>query len=184
MRLASNLLAAVLFAALGALLLVPNAEAGSYPNYTIGNQLTYRACTSTAVQANEDFLELRGVSGHVGRLKQIVITKPSAQFTLTVLKHSTLDTGGTPVSVPIIPMDSQDAAASLVCYAYTATPTAGTLVGDIVDPHVVATTDYIVIDFGAWDKQAPTVRSGEAIALHTDTAATVSYALEWTEDTK
>jgi len=56
----------------------------------------------------------------------------------SLLKRSTANTGGTSVTAPGIPVDSASAAATAVARAYTANPTAGTLVGRYSVLHVDA----------------------------------------------
>ncbi len=163
------------------------AEATSAPNVSIAEVATYRAAESVAVTVTSstgDICELRGATGHVGRVKRITVAKPTVAFTLTIVKRSTQDTGGTATTPAMVSLDSSfNPAASLVVNGYTAKPTAGAAVGKVYPPISIGTGDVLTIDFSEKDKQALTIRAGESLALVTDTNTTVGYMIEETEDT-
>ncbi len=66
---------------------------------------------------------------------------------------------------------------------YTAKPTAGSTIGKIYAPVSIGTGDVITIDFGDVDgSKPPTIRTGQSIALVTDTNSTISYMMEFSEE--
>ncbi len=159
------------------------------PLVTIARRPTYVVSERIAValtHATDDIAQITGAAGgKIVRVKRIVIAKPSADLVnFSLSKRSAANTGGTPTTPAKVPLDSRSAAASAVAQGYTAVPNSGAAVGTIYGPFKVLTTDVLTIEWADDDEEAPTLTTAaEALALVTDTAATVSYTIVWTEYT-
>lgn len=153
------------------------------PIVSRAKRTTYVVSERLAVQIG-DIAEIRGVAGKVGRLKRVRVSRPSiAQVAFSISKRSAASTVGTPTTPTTVPLDSGSAAAVLTARGFTVAPTPGAAVGTIYGGVPIATTETLEITFGADDREDVTIRAGEAIALVTDTAATLTWLLEWTETT-
>lgn len=89
--------------------------------------------TSVASAANAtDLITIVGSATKIIRIKRVVISAIATNDSndvIQLVKRSTGNTGGTSTSLNIVPLDSQNAAATATVRAYTANPTLGTLVG-------------------------------------------------------
>jgi len=96
---------------------------------------TYMLTTGkfTAAASATDVFEIKGSSTKTIKiLRVLVLTSKSpsgANVTLSLVKRSTANTGGTSTAVTVVPCDSNNAAATCSAKYYTANPTLGTLVG-------------------------------------------------------
>lgn len=118
------------------------------------------------------FFEVLGASGVVGRIVEIYFFKPSVGVEFKVLKQSVVSTGGTTTSNAAVPNDSADTA-GLTYKTYTAAPTAGTLVGAVIDVKSVTAGDILGFTFGDIGDKPLVIRNTESVAFSTDIAATV-----------
>ena len=175
---------------------------GSYA----GEKATYRAATLVpfvpAVAANVPWFLIEGSATKTIIVKRIAVSGATltavAYLTVNVAKFSTAASGGTATSAPLVPMDSNFAAATAAFVKYyTAVPTAGTLVGSIATSRTLfqATTaaaagltrDY-VFDFGDMPETKGVVLRGAAHGLGLiwpvapATTPTISVDIEWTEE--
>lgn len=168
-----------------------------------GEKRTYRAATNSTVAApaaTGSFFILSGSATTTVRVRMIRISGMSvatlALGQLTMKKYSTAFSGGTATTLTQVPLDSNDAAATLgTCSVYTASPTDGTLVGTIgANRHLYKSTTVVdgapfadvVWMFGLTPETRGLVLRGTAqyvgVALGVGTATTCSVECEWTEE--
>ena len=163
---------------------------------------TYRACANVAPDAAgaTDILTLYGSGSTITRLRRLEVEMHStatASLDLYVIKRSTANTLGTSAAMTRVPLDSSNAAATATATSYTANPTLGTAVGDILITQVrshAATgafaTDRIIWPLNPADAQNVTLRStaeGFNVNLNASNVAIaglrVDLCIEWTEST-
>lgn len=142
---------------------------------------TYYVNFSFAAAGSGNAFEIVWASTVV-RILELYITKPSVQITAVLRKQSAASTGGTSVAQTIVPADSGNAAGSgfATVNAYTAVPTAGTLVGNIFSD-VMAPTDRI--DFRPERNLGQPIvlrAAGESLALNVDGAVSLRGMLVFT----
>jgi hypothetical protein len=130
---------------------ITSLDSGGRPTYSAG----YTA-QSVGTAATTDLFYISGSAAATVRVLQCVINATIAtagqEFDLTFQKESTLPTGGTKATAAtIVPWDSLDAAAGATTAFYTATPTAGTLVG------VMLVTKFSAFIATATTVQPPTI---------------------------
>lgn len=120
-------------------------------------QRTYEASVVALAPAASatDFLTITGVAGHVVRVTRAECTGTATAAgagSLVALVRSTANTGGTATTPTAVPADPNDSAAGATVRAYTANPTAGTLVGNVRSGIVVLTpaASSISIDPVQW----------------------------------
>lgn len=83
---------------------------------------------------NRDLIVLTGSASKTIRLNRIYVIgngSTAQQATISVIKRSTDDTGGTSTALTIVPLDSSNGVTTAAARAYTAAATLGTLVGPI-----------------------------------------------------
>ncbi len=171
---------------------------GGKPTYSA----TIRGLTPAATPT--DIVTLTG-GAKVGRVTHIEVVLTSTAATgavldLMLIKRSAANTGGTPVTMPAIPHDSLNPAASLLAQNWTANPGAlGTAVGTIRNQKIMPTlatataTDFpspdrVMWDFGKGPEQGLVVRGGaEVIALNlnsvtTAAGASMDVSITWSEE--
>lgn len=183
--------------------ITPYDNSGNYH----GIKATYRAATTgagvVAAAGTGVFFTITGSGTKTIIVKQVRVSG----MTLTTLavnsmllnRYSTAPTGGTPVALAQVQMDTSDAAATAtLVQVYTAAPTAGTLVGAIghnrhiyKSATVVDGTSFadIVWDFGKNMESKGAYLRGSAQGLGLvfgaapATAVTLAVEVEWTEET-
>lgn len=165
---------------------------------------TFRASGQiVALAGTLPFLSISGVAGRVGRITRIHLTGfrlTAAQFLeIAMTKHSTANTGGTPVAVTRVPLNSVGPASLLNIQSWAAAaPTPGTLVGQMREDIVVgqaaayaagAFIDEVEMPFtnGELSTEYPTVRGTAevfnlAFKVAPATPVTISFTIEYTED--
>lgn len=172
-----------------------------------GGKTTYRAATTVpfaAAAGAVSFFVISGSGTKTIRVQRIVVSG----FTLTAVAYHSIVcekwstaafTGGTPVALTKVPVDSNYAAATAaLVQVYTAAPTEGTLVGTIAARRFLsqATTaaaagslpPEVVFDFRVMGENNPGVLRGTtesiglAFAAAPATAVTMSLEVEWTEE--
>jgi hypothetical protein len=100
---------------------------------------TYRASTiiplAAAVTVNVPIFNIIGSATATIIIKRIRVSGMTltavGYFTINVEKLSTASSGGTSSTLTMVPLDSNDSAASATVKAYTAAPTKGNLVGTV-----------------------------------------------------
>jgi hypothetical protein len=97
---------------------------------------TYHFCTPeyTIPATPNDMVVLSGSATRTVKISKIRLyarQTTTAYDTFHLLKRSSANTGGSSVSVTIVPADSGNAAATASAVYYTSNPTVGTLLGDI-----------------------------------------------------
>jgi hypothetical protein len=101
-----------------------------------GNLPTYSASAVWVAPGNaQDVFTITGSSTRIIRIKEIffiMTATAGSNSTAKLIKRSTANTGGTSGTPVVVSFDSQFAAATAVVRNYTANPTAGTTVGDLL----------------------------------------------------
>lgn len=149
-------------------------------------------------QANSSAGDLMCVSGSatktvwVKKFRVSAVASAAVVADISVVKRSTADTGGTPTSLTLVPLDSAEAAATAAVTTYATAPTAGTLVGAIraqALPVATSTSPNLapvptLFDFATYHDQ-PVVLHGTAenVCLLVSATAGGQWHLdvEWTE---
>jgi len=168
---------------------------------------TYRTSITSLVLAATptDFITLTGSASKTIRVTNIHLscTQTAGSYPdIVLLKRSTANSGGTSTSPTIVPLDSNNAAASAVMRAYTANPTLGTLVGNLMIEHLNMNSPTVQVGGGnnptgtnqrgqLWEfgrlGQAIVLRgTSQVLALNgnsvTITGNSCDSWLEWTEE--
>lgn len=164
------------------------------------NKATYSAAFDvTGYATPTDLWAIGGSASKTIKINRISVNgqaTTSTQVDLLLVKRSTANTGGTPTSITLVPMDSADAAASATVVSYAAAPVLGTLVGSVRDsqatlPPPTSSTPsltYLLWDFGTRnDKPLILHGTAEMVALNFQGAALpagmkLSIDIEWTEE--
>lgn len=170
---------------------------------------TYRAATATAnsgvvvaAASTAPFVCIYGSSTKTVIVQRIYLSGATltavAYAAYVAAKYSTAVSAGTPQALTATPMDSNSAAATVTnLNAYTAAPTAGTLVGTISTKRTLlqATTaaaagvpDVIEFDFRTLGSETSGIYlrgTGQGVCVNFGaapaTAVTLAITLEWTE---
>lgn len=165
-----------------------------------GFKATYGASIQglASVASATDIFTITGSATKTVRITRIEVSgvqTTAGQVDIIVLKRSTVDTAGTSSTPTIVPYDKNSPAATAVVTAYTANPTAGTLVGNIragklfvAAPATASPTTVMALDFGTRPAQALVLRGAtDQIAVNlngvTVTGGSFNISIEWTEDT-
>lgn len=105
---------------------------------------------------------------YVKRIRVSATATSAIVVNVSLIKRSTLDTGGTPVTETLVPLDSTNAAATATATGYTVSPTAGTAVGAVRARKIAigvqgntATTSEALFDFANYYDQ-PLILRGTA----------------------
>lgn len=171
-----------------------------------GEKATYRASTLIpfvpAVTINIPWFLIEGSATKTIIVKRIAVSGATltavAYLTVNVVKFSTAAAGGTATSAPMVPVDSNFAAATAAFVKYyTAVPTPGTIIGSIATNRCLfqATTaaaaglprDY-VFDFGDMPETKGVVLRGTSQGLGLiwpvvpASTPTIAVDIEWTEE--
>lgn len=180
------------------------------PYDTLGNnrgtKATYRAATNTTVAAASNAVPFFIIEGSntktviVQRLVVSGITLTAVTYVaVQVNKYSSAISGGTPVTLTAVPLDSNSAAATVnTLQVYTAAPTAGSLVGVVAERRVLAQATTaaaagipptIEFDFRTQGSENTGIYlrgTGQGLSLEYGAApggvTTLSVEVEWTEE--
>lgn len=110
--------------------------AGSLYVDIAGRLPTYSSFSSFTVAATAtDIFTLTGSSTKTIKIKSVIISGTNTGNTnalIILLKRSTANSGGTSTTLTAVPHDSNSSAATATARSYTANPTIGTLVGNIM----------------------------------------------------
>ena len=163
------------------------------------NTQSYSASVSALVTAasSTDIFTITGSATKTITITRIELsgtTTAGSGITIsaTLVKRSSVDTGGTPSALTLVPYDSNDSAATAEVNSYTANPTSlGALVGNLRANRFSVVTagstqSYLVWDFGNRPAQSPILRgTSQQIAINFGAASItgplVSISIEWTE---
>ena len=102
------------------------------------NQSSAYSAAATSVNAPAsatDVFEIAGSASKIIKVRAVILSgteTTSAQVIAKLVKRSTANSGGTSATLTNVPFDSSSAAATAVCKSYTANPTTGTPVGDLL----------------------------------------------------
>lgn len=164
---------------------------------------TYRVAGNVVAAAGTfPFLVIAGAAGRVLRVSRIKIHGPTAAaialLRVAVQKLSAAPTGGTGTAQTKVPLDSQAPASLATITAYTAAPTAGTVIGQISERTVLVQSSTPAagapLDEGDFDwtgapdqTEFPTLRgTAERLAVVFPVAPagaiTLSFMVEYMED--
>ena len=163
-----------------------------------GTKLTYGvgAIMVPVTGANTTLVEIAGSASKTVKVNRITFAATKATtaetWNVKINKTSAAATGGTAVVPAVVPYDSADAAGTAVVSHFTAAPTVGTAIADIMQFKYTALiapaqTVLVVIEFGKMGK-CPTLRGiAETLAIDitgttTGHASSVTYSIEWTEE--
>jgi len=145
----------------------------------VSSPTSYRAAFNVTAVLGQAAVIGGSASATIYITKIAFITDTS--LTLTIVKQSTATTGGTSAAVTRVPLNSNNAAATATVLQYTAAPTPGTSVGNIVIDSVTA-TDHPVYEFGTTGVQPITLHgTAQQIALAISAGAAVAGYIEWYE---
>lgn len=159
---------------------------------------TYSATSIVAPSgAAQDVCILTGSATKTIRVRRVIFngyTSTAMTDPVSIVKRSTVPTNGTGTSVTPVPYSSTFAAATATAEFFTSTPTAGTLVGVLMDVYQGFTAStggteepQHAYEFGKL--AAPVFLRGAAQSLSvnlsglTYTSSSFSCTFEWTEDT-
>lgn len=156
-----------------------------------GVKATYRySGTLTPAATPTDIIVIPGSSTRTGRIKSIVlggIATTAGSMLATLIRRSTLNTGGTSAAATGAPHDINDAAATVIPQVYSANPTGlGTAVGNMNRgrlwlPLATAQPSPLRWDFSTRQDKALIVRGvTDVIAVNLGGAAVPSGgAIDW-----
>ena len=170
-----------------------------------GEKATYRASTIiplvAAVTVNVPFFNIIGSASKLVAVRRIRVSGMTltavGYFTINVVRLSTASSGGTSTTLVSVQGDTNDPAATAVVKAYTAAPTAGSLVGTLASYRalwqatVAAATGLTaehVFNFGDILETRPVRLRGvsQELALLFPvvlaSAGTLAVDIEWTEE--
>jgi len=175
-----------------------NVSAPARMEITPNSKTTYVASgTVVPVTGATDLVTIIGSATKLVKLLRVVfsgtIVTAAINGSVSIVKRSAADTAGTSTAPTIIPLDSNNAAATAVLAAYTANPTLGTAVGTIWQAkylYVIAASgnpSVLTIDFNQLG-QAGTLRGvAQQLALNLNavafaSAGSVDYSFVFTEE--
>lgn len=154
---------------------------------------TYSVVYSGLAGVAGDLFVLNWVSKII-RLVRIEISgiaTTAATFTAQLIKRSAADTGGTTVTAAtIVPHDSANALVTATVAAYSAAPTAGTIVGPMRSdklylPLTANLSEKLIWDFSMGSGQQPTLRAAGLLAVNLSAApvgGSIEISTTWTEE--
>lgn len=206
MRMRTAILAgvlAVVTAALAAQAQVPGVNSTlnsvftlAYDNSTMKPTYSATIAGLAAPNGGGDICSLYGSSTKTLKVRRVLVGGFGAALMtdpISVVKRSTVSSGGTATQPSAIPYDSSNGAATASkIEAFTAVPTAGTLVGVLADVYItiagattsVAAAPTTEIRFGQLGQ--PIVLRGTAQSINVNTtglgAFTATCTFEWTEE--
>ena len=165
-----------------------------------GTKPSYFAAVSglTPVAGATDFISLANPvnSGKLLKVSHFSISgiaTAAASFPISLIKRSTLDTGGTPTGLTAVSSDSSDIVAVGLVNTYAANPTLGTVVGTIQNTYIsvgalaLSGSNEENWMFGTSQAKMPVLRPGETLAMNflggTPAGGLVlAIDLAWTEE--
>ena len=156
---------------------------------------TYAAGMQNLSGVAGDNFVITGSANTTVRVKRISVSSSasaSQTINVNVIKRSTLDTGGTSVTLGAVPYDSLNAAPVATVKYYTAAPTPGTQVGSLLRAAQIfintagGTPGLTEFDFGDDIAQCVILRGvNDCICLNLGSAPTnspnIGIDVEWTE---
>jgi hypothetical protein len=161
---------------------------------------TYKACVLDLVTAAlaTDIFTISGSATKIIKLRDLQITglqSLASTVDILIVKRSTADSGGTSTTITGIPVNSNNAAATAVVKAYTANPTLGALVGNIIATKVfisdnsksfTAPSDKSFLDVNSLWQPIILNNNNETIAINlngvTITGSSIDISIIWTEE--
>lgn len=143
---------------------------------------TYRATFNVTTDAAGDAVEVTTDGTKIVKVRAFWFVRPSIEVTLTVVKRSAADTGGTASNATVVPLDSGNPATTVTVKQYTADPTEGTAVGEVWRG-VVGTQDSLYEEFGHRTGTPIYLRTtAQTLALNCSAAGNFEGMIEWTEE--
>jgi len=156
---------------------------------------TYAAGVQSLTGVAGDNLMITGSATSTVRVKRISISSSaslSQTINVNVIKRSSLDTGGTAVTLTAVPYDSLNGASGATVKYFTVAPTPGAQVGTLMRAAQIfintagGTPGITEFDFGADIAQCGILRGvNECLCLNLGSAPTnspdIGIDVEWTE---
>ncbi len=165
---------------------------------TASSKATYVASgTVVPVTGATDLVTIIGSATKLVKLMRVIfsgtIVTAAINGSVSLVKRSTADTAGTSTAPTIIPLDSNNAAATAVLAAYTANPTLGTTVGTIWQAKYLyqiaasGSPTVLMIDFNQLGQMGTLRGVAQQLALNLNavafaSAGSVDYSFVFTEE--
>ncbi len=164
---------------------------------TSNGPATYSACIIDLVAASSatDIFTVTGSGTKTVKITKVLISATqttAGEVNIVFLTRSTANSAGTSTNPTAVPNDPNDPAATATANAYTANPTAGTLVGDVraFKLNVGSASGNLLVweeTFGNANSKPITLRgTGSVFAINlnavTVTGNKFTVTVEWTED--
>ena len=165
---------------------------------TASSKATYVASgTVVPVTGATDLVTIIGSATKLVKLMRVIfsgtIVTAAINGSVSLVKRSTADTAGTSTAPTIIPLDSNNAAATAVLAAYTANPTLGTTVGTIWQAKYLyqiaasGNPTVLTIDFSQLGQTGTLRGVAQQLALNLNavafaSAGSVDYSFVFTEE--
>jgi hypothetical protein len=158
---------------------------------------TYSASAEfTAGTTPTDVFTLTGSATKTIKIRKITLgltVTSGVNLGIFVVKRSTANSGGTSTTRDAVPWDSNNAAATAVCRAYTANPTLGTLTGNLQTALAYASgggtigSTPLVLEYTGTAQQPLTIRgTSQLIAINmggvTRAGNSIRATVIWTEE--
>ena len=172
--------------------------AGAQVNTSVdGFKSTYSCSVLTLAPTTlaTDIFTITGSATKTIRINRITLsgTQTTASVANIILtKRSTANTAGTSAAQTAVPHNSTNPAATATVLAYTANPTLGTFVGNLVTKKLFISTttgtpDEFKVEFGTRNSQAIVLNgTSQVIAINlggvTLAGASLNITIEWTEE--
>lgn len=183
----------------GSVAVVLASDQSTIPVSTEGAKASYSAGFSALVPAAAatDVFTIQGSATKIIRVTRIAVSITTTAgsgiaLNTTLVKRSTIDSGGTSTTASLVAHDSTNTAGSAVVRGYTANPTLGTSVGTIRSNRFQvatagATENELVWDFGTRPAQAIVLRgTSDQLCINlgggTITGPIAAFSVEWTEE--
>ena len=142
---------------------------------------TYSAGFSIACGGAGDCVTVTLTAGgsNVTAVRELWISQPSSNVTVSLIRRSALDTGGTSTTETLVSSDTNDAAPNTIVTAYTAAPTAGSTTGGGTFFSLPITTTSTLVRDSTVSNYKPFLLQGatQVYAIYVSGAATVTVNL-------
>lgn len=167
-----------------------------------GPRATYSAAVSgmtPLITGATDVMTITGSASKIIRISRIIVTgsqTTAGSILFSLLKRSTLNTGGSPTTLTTVPHDSRSFSATSIVTTYAGSPSLGTLVGSIRSVRkfllalaTVLDVQPLIFDFGTLPglQEMTLTNSAECLSLNLSgliiLGGALNIAVEWTEST-
>lgn len=143
---------------------------------------TYEACFAVVAAGSGDAVEFVGSASKTCRVLEVYVSEPSVARLFQFVKRSSAAIGGLPSNPAGTPLDSTNAAATLVINNFASAPTAGSLVGSPLFRKTLATSQHINKSWVDGGGQVITLRGvAETFCINVNGAVNFDCYVRWTE---